>query len=43
MPIVSVYSAAPTPTMMIPIVNHFSPVENGCSSRNPTVVMVVTV
>ena len=40
---VKVYRTAPTPAMMTPIVNTFSAVPNSSTSRNPTVVIVVTV
>ena len=40
---VNVYSTDDTPTAMSTIVKIFSPVPNGASSRNPTVVTVVIV
>ena len=37
------YRAVPTPTRITTIVNTFSAVPNSSTSRNPTVVIVVTV
>ncbi len=37
------YSTVDTPVMMMMIVNHCSRLLKSCSSRNPTVVTVVTV